>query len=196
MPPRWGSHCCGASALFASYTDAAGYVRSEIGGTETERLVVLIGTGAGVMRSPPRRVLEPADGADATIFAKRKPVRRPARYAQEITSSDLDRNHSLLDVQEENAAASKDETHFVFRVGVLLVEFRQHSFQIRGGGSYVDDIGRHISASNLHFLDFLGVGAEHILRGRIWSYAIEAPSFVFNAKACEVATNCRFIFNN
>ena len=69
--------------------------RSQISRPETQRLEMLIHARPGVMRRPPRRVLEPPNRPNAPLLAQREPVRRSLGHPQHVSRHNLDGNHPV-----------------------------------------------------------------------------------------------------
>src|ERR1700677_1115392 len=108
--------------MLRSCAQAAGRVRPKIRGPKTKRLITGVNARPRVLRSPARRILKPANGADAPILAQREPVRGPARHAQHIARATFNRRDLLAKVQKENSAPGKSEPPLVLKVSMLLVE--------------------------------------------------------------------------
>src|SRR5580693_1358639 len=99
-------------------------------GPPANRFVIPIHAAARVVRHPAGLILEQTDSANAPVSAKIEPVQRASRYANQIACFHFDGNNStLLRVNMKQPAPSDDVAHFVFVMGMLDVELREHRVQ-------------------------------------------------------------------
>ena len=80
-------------------------------------MVFAIDARLGVVRRPSCGVLEPADGADAAVFAEGEPMRGAAGNAQQIAGADFNGDDLPCEIQEEDAAAGGGEGSLVEAAG-------------------------------------------------------------------------------
>src|SRR5688572_8513438 len=84
----------------------------EIRRAKAERLEALVDTAVGVVRRPPRNILEEPDRPDAALRAQVEPVMRTARYADQIAGFHFDReDRSFERMHVEESTTFDDEPH-------------------------------------------------------------------------------------
>lgn len=89
-----------------------------------------------------------------------------------------------MDVKE--ASTGDGKSHFIFVVGMFLVELLEHGIQIWGFRRDVDDVGGNEAAFDFEAIDLGSVGAENILIARVGGESsFDFPVFVPNPERFE-----------
>ena len=125
---------------------------------------------------------------------------RAARYAQQIAGMNFDGDDFVLPMirqtQEENAAARKNETDFIFGVSVFLVKAGEHGVQVGRLWMHIDDVRRPVATTPLQFFNLDSIRREHVLGRSIRSHARKVPMLVFNAQPRQVIADRGFVFDD
>ena len=120
-----------------------------------------------ILRGPARDVLKESDATDPTIIAEIEPVLHPTRDIDHVTTFDRNaKDRTVLGMEMKDPLALDGESDFVLRMGVLLVELREHRIEVRCVGIDVDDIGRQEAAGGFDLLDLRRVLREDLGVGR------------------------------
>src|SRR6516165_8059889 len=61
---------------------------------------------------------------------------------------------------------------------MLLIESREHGFQVGRFRNYIDDVRRHVSSSPFHLVNLTSVGGEYLISRRLSAQAIKTPALV------------------
>src|ERR1035438_10491610 len=154
------------------------------------------------MWRPPSRVLKPANGADAAIFAQREPMLCSTRYAEHVAGAYFHRGNPPVQSEKKDAASGEDEPHLVLVVRMLLIEQGQHGFKIWRRRVHVNDVRRDVPTAPFHLVNLVGISNKHVVGARISRHPVKTPTLVIDAKLLQrfasitsvgVLTGCRLM---
>src|ERR1035438_8856345 len=144
------------------------------------------------MWRPPSRVLKPANGADAAIFAQREPMLCSTRYAEHVAGAYFHRGNPPVQSEKKDAASGEDEPHLVLVVRMLLIEPGQHGFKIWRRRVHVNDVRRDVPTAPFHLVNLVGISNKHLVGARISRHPVKTPTLVIDAKLRQRFANLGF----
>ena len=151
-------------------------IRRQMRLAKTHRAKLAVDPLVDILGSPTRDILKESDATDPTIVAEIEPVLHSTRHIDHVSTFDRNaKDRTVLGMEMKDPLALDGESDFVLRMGVLLVELREHRVKVRGVGIDVDDIGRQEAASGFDLLDLLRVLGEDLSVG---GCRIESPGYL------------------
>lgn len=162
-------------------------IRRQMRLAKTHRAKLAVDPLVDILGSPTRDILKESDATDPTIVAEIEPVLHSTRHIDHVSTFDRNtKDRAALGMKMKDPFALDGESDLVLRMGVLLVELREHRIEVWSVGIDIDDIGRQEAASGFNLLDLLRVLGEDLSIGgcRIESSGY-LPVFVPNPKGLE-----------
>ena len=162
-------------------------IRRQMRLAKTHRAKLAVDPLVDILGSPSRDILEESDAADPSIVAEIEPMLHSTRHIDHVATFDRDaKDRAALGMEMKDPFALDGESDLILRMGVLLVELREHRIEVRSVGIDVDDIGRQEAASGFDLLDLLRVLGKDLSVGgcRIESSGY-LPVFVPDPKGLE-----------
>ena len=151
-------------------------IRRQMRLAKTHRAKLAVDPLVDILGSPTRDILKESDATDPTIVAEIEPVLHSTRHIDHVSTFDRNaKDRAVLGMEMKDPFALDGESDLVLRMGVLLVELREHRVKVRGVGIDVDDIGRQEAASGFDLLDLLRVLGEDLSVG---GCRIESPGYL------------------
>lgn len=158
---------------------------------KTHRAKLAVDPLVDILRSPARDILEESDAANPSIVAEIEPMLHSTRDIDHVSTFNRDaKDRPVLGMEMKDPFALDGESDLVLRMGVLLVELREHRIEVRSVGIDVDDIGRQEAAGGFDLLDLLRVLGKDLSVGgcRVQSSG-NLPMFVPDPKRLEKCTD-------
>jgi len=126
------------------------------------------------MGSPARDIFEEPNAADAAVVAQVEPMLHATWDIDHVPAFNGDaEDRSVFRMEVKDSSTFHGESHLIFGMRVLLVEFLEHGIEVGGVRMDVDDVGGDIAAGRFDLFDFRCVFAEDIGIGRV---LVESPS--------------------
>ena len=166
-------------------------IRRQMRLAKTHRAKLAVDPLVDILRSPARDILEEPDAADPAIVAEIEPMLHSTRDIDHVSTFDRDaKDRAVLGMEMKDPFALDSESDLVLRMGVLLVELREHRIEVRSVGIDVDDIGRQEAARGFDLVDLLRVLGEDLGVGsrRVQSSG-NLPVFVPDPEGLEKCTD-------